>query len=422
MLRMSRLWRFLEARPAATAVEAEWKTRLGGLFGWASRLLVPTHERATSYPNPDPQGLPLGIVRHRDGSVVAVCIEGTGRRLALTEADTVIYRLSFGDLRTILAGALSLRACTGDLSGRPAVVPLGWWEPRPASSVPVTLVLADGCEGLRRTLADVCPGLDGPAMLLTPTRRRWSDQAVRCASAARAMLVPLDEVVALEDRGDVSATAAWGTYQAAFCGEFLPELAVAAEPPYLFARRGMWVIRFEGRPTYLDGGLRGAAFLQYVLRHPGRDVPVVQMAADLAGAQTADADSAAADGLAMHTKSAALADRRTIAQCKARYESLQEELDDARRNNDKGRAERLQDEMDNLADYLSGVLGLDGRQRRTASDAVRLRKRIARVIGITIDKMAENDSALATHLKNSLTYSGATIRYAPDRPIDWSFS
>ncbi|GMV98286.1 MAG: hypothetical protein AMXMBFR83_26380 [Phycisphaerae bacterium] len=421
MSRMSRLWRFLEARPAATAVEAEWKTRLGGLFDWARRLLVPTDERATSYPNPDPGGLPLSVVRHRDGSVVAVCTEGTGRRLSLTDADTVIYRLSFRDLRAILAGSLSLRACADDPPDRPAVVPLGWWEPRPACSVPVVLLLADGSEGLRRVVSKAAVGPNGPAILLTPTRRRWSEQAARLASSARAMLVPLDEVVALDDRGAVSATAAWGTYQAAFCGEFLPELAIAPEPPYLFARRGMWVIRFEGRPTYLNGGLRGAAFLQYVLRHPGRDVPVVQMAADLAGAQAANAD-AAADGLTAHTKSPSLADRRTIAQCKDEYESLQEELEDARRNNDEGRVERLQVQINKIADYLSSVLGLHGRLRREASDAVRLRKRIARVIGIAIEKMAENDAALATHLKNSLAYTGATIRYAPDRPIDWSFS
>ena len=130
------------------------------------------------------------------------------------------------------------------------------------------------------------------------------------------MVVSLGDIVQGDDAGSLAASPAWETIKASYRQQFLPEMAVAAEPQYQFAKRGMWVMRYDGKVTYLDGNLRGAAFIQYLIQRQGQEIPVIRMLMDIAGTDVPHLD-VQAEGLSTAAANTGdLADKKTIAQCK----------------------------------------------------------------------------------------------------------
>lgn len=183
---------------------------------------------------------------------------------------------------------------------------------------------------------------------------------------------------------------------------------------YQFAKRGMWAIRFAGKETFLKGDLKGAAFIHHLIRHQGMHIHVIRLMADVAGAERTKI-VAAAEGL--ETDSAAAddaADKRTIKECEARYDSLVAEREHAEGD----RVSEIETEISKIAAYLSSALGLGKRSRKMGDEVAAARRRIARVINIAIDKIEKSDAKLATHLRNSIrTYT--EMVYEPDREVDW---
>jgi len=141
--------------------------------------------------------------------------------------------------------------------------------------------------------------------------------------------------------------------------------------------------------------------------------------ADVAGAERARV-TREAEGLELAASDGGdLADETTIRECRERYEELEVEREEARRTGDKARLADIQGEIGKIAAYLSASLGLGGKSRKALDDVSKVRRRIARVINIAIDKIEENDPDLATHLRNSIR-THINMSYAPDRPIDWA--
>ena len=64
-------------------------------------------------------------------------------------------------------------------------------------------------------------------------------------------------------------------------------------------------------------------------------------------------------------------DVQAKAEYRRRLQDLREELEEAQRFGDQGRAARAQEEMISIAEQLASAVGLGGRDRRTGSDAER---------------------------------------------------
>jgi len=185
-------------------------------------------------------------------------------------------------------------------------------------------------------------------------------------------------------------------------------------PEHQFAKRGMWAIRFAGKETFLEGDLKGAAFIHHLIRHQGMQIHVIRLMADVAGAERTkivpaaeglETDSAAADDAA---------DKRTIKECEARYDSLVAEREYA--NED--RVSEIETEISKIAAYFSSTLGLGKKSRKMGDEVAAARRRIARVINIAFDKIDKSDVELATHLRNSIRTHTEMV-YEPDREVDW---
>lgn len=216
MISLTPLWKLLESRPRLVAVLGEWRQRLRGAFGTVQPLLRPTDQTAAAYPNPCPQGLPLQVVRHRDGRVVAVSTEGEGTRLELADGDEVLYALSLTEFRKGVATALALRTARTTIVDVAVVIDIGTWEPQPATSFPVCLVRATTRGTLRATVKELLHDATKPTIVLTPTRAHWDGDLEKWCRSHRALLAPLDEITGGGDT-KILAAPAWDSYLNAFC-------------------------------------------------------------------------------------------------------------------------------------------------------------------------------------------------------------
>ncbi len=177
---------------------------------------------------------------------------------------------------------------------------------------------------------------------------------------------------------------------------------------YVFRRHGKgWEITFRGKTTLMRDS-RGLFYISRLLAEPGRDVPAVTLLAAATGI-----DPRVATG-----SSGPILPDDTRAKYRTQYNELQEELQNAKENNDLGRIERAQDQMDALGTEIARATGLGGRKREL-TDAEKVRKAVSNAVTRAIDSFDEKkDKELIQHLRASIS-SGRFFKYAPEQSIEW---
>lgn len=170
---------------------------------------------------------------------------------------------------------------------------------------------------------------------------------------------------------------------------------------------GTWLVGAEGRTAAVPAA-RGLAHVHALLRHPGVDVPAL----DLAGG-TSGAVSAADLGPVL--------DDQARAAYKRRLDELEAEILEAEEWADAGRLALLRDEREALVAELVAATGLGGRRRVVGSSQERARVTVRKAIVSAVDKLEAVDPVLARHLRERVR-TGLLCRYDPDpdRPVDWS--
>src|SRR5262249_9205728 len=111
---------------------------------------------------------------------------------------------------------------------------------------------------------------------------------------------------------------------------------------------------------------RGIQLLARLVERPGEELHVLVLASDEAG--TSLHDGGAGDAL----------DSKARRQYKERLSAIDEELDEAERHADVGRAEKLRREKVALTAEVSRAVGIGGRARSSASASERARVNVQR--------------------------------------------
>jgi hypothetical protein len=153
---------------------------------------------------------------------------------------------------------------------------------------------------------------------------------------------------------------------------------------------------------------KGIRDLAVLLAHPGQPVPAVELV------EVAGGPPAAAAGGSLGPVIDATA-RRAY---QRRLAELEAELTEAEEYADLGHVERLRAERSMLAAELAGALGLGGRARFAGDPAERARKAVTMRIRAAISTVAEQDDALARHLRNAVR-TGRLCSYEPEEPVSW---
>jgi tetratricopeptide (TPR) repeat protein len=213
--------------------------------------------------------------------------------------------------------------------------------------------------------------------------------------------------------------------------ERIGSLETAAEPPAApterpearFRREGdFWTIAYEGR-TFRLRDVKGLRYIAELLRSPGSEIHVLELASAL-GPAPDGAVRADASGNGLHASrpgdAGPLIDARAREEYRSRLEELRADLDEAQRFGDPERAAGLEAEVDTLVAELARAAGLGGRERPTASPAERARVSVTKAIRTAIRLIEGESPALAEHLGASIS-TGRFCCYAPpgERPPTW---
>ncbi len=179
--------------------------------------------------------------------------------------------------------------------------------------------------------------------------------------------------------------------------------------------RGLF--HFEGQYWSVGSGAivlrlkdtKGLRCISQLLQHPGREFHATDLAAPAPPAASPTSAS-----------SAERAHARAID--KQRIEGLRDQLDEAIRFNDLGRASKLRAEIEMFADQLAAAVGLGDHGSAGAAGAERARVNVTRAIRTTIKRISDGDARLGRYLATTIK-TGTFCSYRPDPrlPIRWQF-
>lgn len=218
------------------------------------------------------------------------------------------------------------------------------------------------------------------------TRLGRSDEAHRWYDAANALGTTMQApaLIALATRGQASAVSA----SAATTASTATAAARVAVPARAIGdievrREGeMWRVSSSTGVTMSLKDSKGLAYLGHLVSRPRQELHVTQLV-DL-GDVSSDAGT--------------VLDARAKAQYKRRLDDLRDQLEEARGFGDFARAERVEAELETIAEQLAAAVGLGGRDRKVGSHAERARINIQRRLRDVIDRIGEHDPTLGRYL------------------------
>ena len=175
-----------------------------------------------------------------------------------------------------------------------------------------------------------------------------------------------------------------------------------------------WSIAFAGQAFRLKD-VRGLHYLAHLLRNPGREFHVLDLAAAGQGVQAGGPRMSPARDDDLHqarlSDAGPVLDEQAKTAYRARLRELEEELAEATSWADPVRAARARQEMQSLADELAAAVGLGGRDRRAGSPAERARVNITRAIRAALARIRAHSPTLADHLDATI-HTGTFCSYS----------
>jgi tetratricopeptide (TPR) repeat protein len=184
-----------------------------------------------------------------------------------------------------------------------------------------------------------------------------------------------------------------------------------------------WSIAFAGEAFRLRD-VKGLHYLAHLLRHPGREYHVLDLAAagQQAPAGGPPMSFARQDDLyqARLSDIGPVLDEPAKTAYRARLRELEDDLAEATSWADPARAATARQEIEFLTGELAAAVGLGGRDRKTGSPAERARVNITRAIRSVLSRIRAHSPALADHLDATI-HTGTFCAYTPDPrvPITW---
>jgi len=227
------------------------------------------------------------------------------------------------------------------------------------------------------------------------------------ASRARAALAERAAPAASAAGADVAATASTAALRD----------AVARDRAVLRRDGDFWTVAYAGEERRIRD-VKGLHYIAHLIRNAGREMHALDLAALVGGSESGDGAGAAADA---GGDSGPLLDARAKAAYRRRLADLADELEEAERNGDPGRAGRARVEIEALTEQLASAVGLGGRDRRAGAAAERARSAVTWSIRSAIKRLDAELPRLGARLRASV-HTGAFCSYEPDldRPIDWT--
>jgi tetratricopeptide (TPR) repeat protein len=196
-------------------------------------------------------------------------------------------------------------------------------------------------------------------------------------------------------------------------------------PPNFLRREGdYWTVGYDGTVVRLQD-TKGLTHLVCLLREPQQEFHVLDLLAMTDGVpfEGSGTEQHEIQALQLHpttefVDARALPDRQARTVYQQRLQVLREELAEAERFNDSGRARTLRIELDFLTTEVAAAYGASTHTRRRNEDTEKVRKTVAHRIRTVLTKIKKVHPSLWRHLHVSLK-TGTFCSYNPEKLTDW---
>jgi tetratricopeptide (TPR) repeat protein len=182
-------------------------------------------------------------------------------------------------------------------------------------------------------------------------------------------------------------------------------------PEFTFRHENdFWTLTHAGETLRLKDA-RGLHYLAHLVRHPDREIFALDLILSSGAKNTESGGRATGSG---SSGRGPLLDEKAKTAYKRRLDDLRDELEEAERHNDRGRAEQARGEIDLITQQLAAAFGLSGRHRPVGSDAERARTTATKGIKSAIARIRARNPDMARHLTAAIS-TGTFCVYRPDR-------
>lgn len=387
-----------------------WRQMLGEEFESLSRFLLPTDRLACCYPRFD-YWRDYRIVIHDDGRIVGINDEDYTDRLKLEKRDIVLYKFDLKRFRDEMCGGLGLKASREDLEKTRWTIPRATWEPERGTTFPITLLYANNDfkgQVYERLLTRNVPG----EILVTPTRLAWNDEIEQLARQNKVLLVPLGEIVQMEDDRLVPAPE-WNEYLNTFRTMLGldPVTGIQTDHANEFKLCGeMWSVRFAGKKLY-GQNLLGFRYLNLLFAKPDQPIFAYDLRRLAGGADGQDGENSA--------KAEETVDRAGLKKIEERYRRLQADLEKAEAENDSLVRREVEAELDQIIEFLRKNKSKHGIRKTNGNEQEKARISISKAVSKAMKVFESRMPELHDHLERSLEI-GVVCNYRPDRTVTWN--
>ena len=182
------------------------------------------------------------------------------------------------------------------------------------------------------------------------------------------------------------------------------------------------MIEFAGASVMMRD-LKGFRYIERLLDHPGREFHVLDLVAVEGGTLPTAGTVAREDGLAAGQGDSGLPvlDEQAREAYRRRLADVDDDIEDALRMNDIGRAELATRDRGYLIAELSSAAGLGFRSRTVGGTSERARTSVTRSLRYSLDRLSEHHASLAVHLRQSVNTGTYCVYNAdPTAPRTWA--
>jgi 7-cyano-7-deazaguanine synthase in queuosine biosynthesis len=185
-----------------------------------------------------------------------------------------------------------------------------------------------------------------------------------------------------------------------------PVLSAGGE--YQFRRDAqMWILRFRGGRPFPMEPHKGLTHIRFLLQQPGERMTAFALVDLSEGREVASRPLSTALG----------PDAKTIHSVRSALDELKKERDEAQEYSDQKTVDECSAKIEKLEEYIRNATGLGGKVRREAPDQKRARMAVSNAIERAIEKIRKQSQPLATYLDSQIR-RGFFLEYR-DTGIPW---
>jgi enamine deaminase RidA (YjgF/YER057c/UK114 family) len=211
-----------------------------------------------------------------------------------------------------------------------------------------------------------------------------------------------------------------------------PELP-EKQPPFIFRSQGeSWELVFQGKKILMHH-TNGLSFIHHLLRNPNKEILAIDLynlgrRPQISGTGKVMSKLSAEEMEEMNqnpsgfTEGPELLDSAAKENYRQKFLDLKAELEEADANNDLGKKEALQKQIEALKEHISAVMGLRGKNRKASGQLGNARSNVTQQINSSLKKINTHHPELGQHLTNTIK-TGIFCSYMSDpvSSIAWVF-